>query len=335
MDGTGNVWIADGGNNRIVQVNQSQAAALAFASTAVGSTSSDSPQTVAVQNIGNAPLVFSALAATTNFNLNGSNTTCDGTTSLNAGTSCDLGVEFLPTVVGTPLSGTINLTDNSLNAVAPNNVQTISLSGTGTGTAPPPPTPSVAVSFSAATVTVSAPGASGTDTITLTPSGGYAGTVTLACSGLPSEATCSFNPMSVTFTAASSAAQTVALTVTTTAATAVLRPYAPFDSQSKGSLPMLATAFWLPGLLAAGAGLRKRKSGKSGVTSQARHMLILLILLAGVGMMTACGGNGGSTGGGGGTTPNAGTPKGTTPVTVTVTGTGSLSTSATFTLAVQ
>lgn len=39
-------------------------------------------------------------------------------------------MEFLPTVGGS-LAGTVNLTDNSLNAVAPNNVQQISLSGTG------------------------------------------------------------------------------------------------------------------------------------------------------------------------------------------------------------
>ena len=321
VDGAGDLYTADYTNSRIVELNQSQTATLNFGSLAVGDTSPQ--QTVAVQNIGNTPLAFTALAATTNFNLGGNTTTCTSTTSLTAGTTCDLGVEFAPTAAGS-LTGTVNITDNSLNAVAPNNVQTISVSGTAAG---------VAISFSPATVNVSTPGASGTDTITLTPSGGYAGTITLACSGLPSEAACTFNPTSVTFTAGSSAAQTVALTVTTTAATAALRPYTPFGSQSNGNLPMLATAFWFPGLLA--AGLRKRKSGKSGVTSHARHRLVLLVLLAGVGMMTACGGSGGSTGGSGGTTPNAGTPKGNATVTVTIAGTGSLSTSATFTLAVQ
>ena len=134
VDGAGDVYIADTENNRVVEINQSQQT-LSFASTNVGSTSSDSPQNVTVQNIGNQPLTFTALSTattgqtTSSFNLNGSGTTCTDSTSLNAGESCELGVEFLPTVGGS-LAGTVNLTDNSLNAVAPNNVQQISLSGT-------------------------------------------------------------------------------------------------------------------------------------------------------------------------------------------------------------
>jgi hypothetical protein len=41
-------------------------------------------------------------------------------------------VEFAPIASG-PLSGTVNLADNSLNAPAPNNVQQVSLTGTGVG----------------------------------------------------------------------------------------------------------------------------------------------------------------------------------------------------------
>ena len=326
LNAAGDVFVTDNGKQTVDEIALSTPPVITFASTAVGNTSSDSPQTVMVQNIGNAPLVFSALAATTNFNLNGTNTTCSATTSLNIGAACDLGVEFLPTAVGA-LTGTVNITDNSLNAAAA--MQTISLSGTGTTPPPPPPAPSVAISFSAATVTVSAPGQSATDTITLTPSGGYAGTVTLACSGLPSEAACAFSPASVTFSASSSAEQTVTLTVTTTAAVAALRPYAPLNNHSN-PMPMLAGAFWLPGLLAAGAGLRKKRT--SANASRLLHLLVLLVLLAGAGMMTACGGSSSVH-----PTPatNPGTPTGSSKVTVTITGTGSLSQSATFTLAVQ
>jgi len=280
VDAAGNVYIDDVGLNAVYKIRQSQALPINFPTTTVGQSSL--PAAPSLQNIGNQPLTLDSFTGVTTGQANSSFAassyfiTCDASSPLAPGAYCTLGIEFTPTVVGS-LTGFMNITDNSMNAVAPNNVQQIPLSGTGTtATSPPPSTPSVAISFSAATVNVSAPGASGTDTITLTPSGGYAGTITLACSGLPSEATCTFNPTSVTFTSGSSAAQTIALTVATTAATAALRPYTPFDSQSKSSLPMLATAFWLPGLLA--AGLRKRKAGAA---SHARHLLVLLILLAG------------------------------------------------------
>jgi len=119
-------------------VNQSQQS-LSFASTNIGTTSSDSPQDVAVQNIGNQPLDFTALnttttgQTTTSFNLNGAGTTCVSSTTLAPGADCGLGVEFAP-LVGGSLTGTVNITDNSLNAAAPNYAtQQVNLSGTGVG----------------------------------------------------------------------------------------------------------------------------------------------------------------------------------------------------------
>ena len=195
VDGAGNLYIADYGNNRVVKVVQAQAAPLSFASTKVGSTSSDSPQNVMVENIGNQTLNMTALTAattgqtTSSFNLNGSGTTCTDTTTLAPGTTCGLGVEFQPLVAGT-LTGTVNLTDNSLNAVAPNNVQQINLSGTGIAL----PTPTVTVTPSASsvttaqalTVTVAVSGGTGnpapTGTVTLT-GGGYTFAATPLTSG--------------------------------------------------------------------------------------------------------------------------------------------------------
>ena len=60
VDSSGNIYIPDWTNNRLVFVNVSGAALSAFATTNAGSTSTDSPKTATVTNLGNQPLVFSA-----------------------------------------------------------------------------------------------------------------------------------------------------------------------------------------------------------------------------------------------------------------------------------
>lgn len=64
-------------------------------------------------------------------------------------------------------------------------------------------------------------GSSGTITITGTPVGGYTGTVTFACGKLPSSASCTFAPSSLTFSGNNAVASTT-LTFPTTATTALL-----------------------------------------------------------------------------------------------------------------
>ena len=195
VDGAGTLYIADYGNNRIVTVAQGQAIPLSFASTNVGATSSDSPQAIALQNIGNQTLNLTALSSVTtgqtanSFNLNASGTTCTSTTALAAGQTCSVSVDFQPVTAGT-LTGNVDLADNSLNAVSPNNVQQISLSGTGIAL----PTPTVTVTPSAASVTtaqslsvaVAVAGGSGnpapTGTVILT-GGGYTSGATALSSG--------------------------------------------------------------------------------------------------------------------------------------------------------
>src|SRR5258705_12654684 len=58
VDSSGNIFVADTFNNAVVKMEFSDPPRLSFASTAVGSTSSDSPQTVMLKNIGNAALTF-------------------------------------------------------------------------------------------------------------------------------------------------------------------------------------------------------------------------------------------------------------------------------------
>lgn len=133
VDTAGNVYIPDWTNNRIVFVNVS-GAALTFTSTNKGSTSVDSPKAATVTNLGNQPLVFSANPAyTASFSNNTSDTNlCTSTTSLAAGTACDVGLKFTPQTAGS-LSANVTVTDNNLNVGS--SMQQVAVSGTGLSSA--------------------------------------------------------------------------------------------------------------------------------------------------------------------------------------------------------
>jgi len=150
LDGNGNVYVADEGNNGVKEINRANAPSLSFAATALGSTSSDSPQTVTVQNIGNAPLAFAVPSGGNNpgislgeFTLNSSEeSACPQVTAsstagtLASGASCLLSISFKPTTTGS-FDAALTLTDNNLNAPSPNYaVQGIRLIGTTPGSLP-------------------------------------------------------------------------------------------------------------------------------------------------------------------------------------------------------
>ncbi len=129
-DASGNLYISDWTNNRIVFVNVS-GATLSFASTKQGFTSSDSPKTATVTNLGNQALVFSADPAfTADFSSPPSGVNqCLTSTSLTPGTLCNVSLQFTPQSVGS-LSAGITVTDNTLNVA--DSTQQISASGTST-----------------------------------------------------------------------------------------------------------------------------------------------------------------------------------------------------------
>ncbi|MFP5235377.1 MAG: Ig-like domain repeat protein [Acidobacteriota bacterium] len=108
-----------------------------FATTNVGKTSSDSPQSVTLYNMGNADLTLAAPASgsnpavTSSFAVDSASTCPQASAggkagTLAAGSSCMLGVDFIPVTSGS-ITGTVTLTDNSLNTVG--TTQTISVSG--------------------------------------------------------------------------------------------------------------------------------------------------------------------------------------------------------------
>lgn len=109
LDPQDDIFFSDS-NNNVVRGVSSLAAPVNLGSVAVGSASN--PQDVTVTNNGNLPLTLTSLSVTANFNLDGPDTTCTGSSTLNPGNSCVLGIVFAP-VTGGSLTGAINLVDNA------------------------------------------------------------------------------------------------------------------------------------------------------------------------------------------------------------------------------
>jgi hypothetical protein len=125
VDAADNVYWTDGSN--AYEFNRTQAAALAFGSTNVGSTSA--PQTLTVTSAGNQPLAVSTLAISANFaQVPSGGTDCASSTQLPASGQCLIAIALAPTIGG-PQIGTLAVSDNALNN--PASTQTVQLSGSG------------------------------------------------------------------------------------------------------------------------------------------------------------------------------------------------------------
>jgi sugar lactone lactonase YvrE len=129
LDGSGNVYVADSGNNAVKELNRAAPPSLSFTPTTVGSTSSDSPQTAQVANIGNQSLIFTALSYAADFTeASGDASACTSSTSLASGQQCDLPIQFAPLTSGS-LIESVSITTNALNVSGTK--QSIAVGGTG------------------------------------------------------------------------------------------------------------------------------------------------------------------------------------------------------------
>ena len=170
--------------------------------------------------------------------------------------------------------------------------------------------PSFSLAASPTSLTIVA-GQSGTSTITLTPAGGFSGTVNLSCSGLPQYSTCAFSPATLS-PAGSNTALTTTLTMTTNVTTTSLLGDGFQRIPSAGS-KMICAAAGLTSLVLC-FGFRRRIFAASRFCS----VLVLAIglILACMGFISGCGGGSGNTGGS--STPTGPvTPAGNSTVTVT------------------
>jgi hypothetical protein len=140
----------------------------------------------------------------------------------------------------------------------------------------------LALSKPSLTVTSGVP-TSNSVVLTLTPVGGYSGTLQMACISPPAGTTCTFQPPSATVNSATGPVQaTMIVNTSGTTTTAGLRSLEPSKPGKAPALP--ASIYWIPGLLAAALiGRGRKRLPPSGY-------LFLLLLLAGVfGTLTGCG----------------------------------------------
>jgi hypothetical protein len=240
------------------------------------------PRTITLTNAGNGVLTPLKFARTGDF---AQTNTCGD--SVAAGASCTISVTFSPIDAGSR-SGTLTLTDN-----ASTSPQTLELSGTGMD---------FAMTSSTTSQTVSA-GQAANYSLTLAPQGGFNQIVNLACTGAPSESTCTLTLSAVELSGTASA--TVAVAVSTTAPS--LAPpqgrFLPPGMTGLGRVFWLYALLWLASVLVLAAARKRRAAWLLGTG-------LLIVML-----WCACGG-------GGTTTPpphNPGTPAGTYTVDVTAT----------------
>ena len=266
---------------------------LTFPSTTINT--SATPLPITLSNPGNTPLIITSISVTgTNASSFGQTNNCPA--SLGAAATCTITVTFTPTSAAT-FNAAISVADN-----AAGSPQTAAL--TGAGTAPVVPTYTVASPTGAQTVL---PGAAATYTINITPvNGSFTGLVTLGASGLPTGATATFAPPTVT---PGSTGATSLLTIQTAAIKAAAATGSPWPL----ALPALSLIglFFVPG---------KRYR---------RWITLGLLLVCSLGAIAAMSGCGGGFGLGNLTPPPA-------SYTITVTGTsGANSQTTTVQLTVQ
>ena len=218
VDANGNVFVADAGNGSVKEIPLATPPTIAFPTvTQEGTTDSvDGPLSATVANNGNTTLTFNLTggdnpSVPTNFAWDDSST-CDQTNgssstafTLDEGASCTVAVNFAPTTAGSPLTGNVTLTDNSLNAIAV--TQQIPLSGTAVNITMTPaantalPPGSVGTAYSGTTFAASGGSGSYTYSATGLPAGLILDSSSGALSGTP---TAVANSASVTVTATDS-----------------------------------------------------------------------------------------------------------------------------------
>jgi uncharacterized repeat protein (TIGR03803 family) len=152
-------------------------------------------------------------------------------------------------------------------------------------------TPGITASVNSTSLSIQ-PGSSGQLIITITPVGGYTGTIDFSCGTLPAHVSCTFAPPTLALNGAGPFTDTLTVS-TNAAATAELRiPGGRLDSQRIDSM-LAAALLWLPGSMAAIFGFKRRKRKHSTLRSvlpRPALWIIAILLWIGAGALSSCGG---------------------------------------------
>ena len=180
-------------------------------------------------------------------------------------------------------------------------------------------TPTITASVNPGSLTVQ-PGSSGQLVLTITPTGGYTGTINFSCGTLPAHVSCVFVPASLTI-AAGSGPVTDTLTVSTGGQTGMM--FGPRNAQT-GSSAVLALTLCLPGSLATLFGLVGRKRRRQARRPRNLSLWIMAVLcLTGAAILTGCG------------TSISDAAAGTYTIPITISGGGGVSQTVSATVIVQ
>ncbi len=163
-----------------------------FGAVTQGAASAQQPLTLS--NSGNASLAISSIAATGDF---AETNNCGTVLAISA--SCQIQVVFTPTATGVR-SGTLTLVDN-----APGAPQSITLQGAGVASV------SVAPTAGGSTTATVPSGGTANYNLSLAAAPGFAGEVTVSCSGAPQNATCTVTPAAFNLSTGGSAKFSVAV----------------------------------------------------------------------------------------------------------------------------
>jgi len=269
---------------------------LNFASQLVGTTSA--AKAVMLSNVGTGSLKVTSISITgANAGDFSFDSLCGSTPTVAINASCQINVTFTPSGGGEQ-EATLAISSNGLGSPT-----SVALIGTAMDFSLTATDPTVSVS----------PGGTATYTLNIAPVGGFNQPLTLACSGAPTQSTCSVSPNSITLNGSS--ASTAAVTVTTMGSEiGMTQPFGNPPTSSifaswlalSGTLGLVMIVGWLP--------------SRSKVRRRLAPYGLAMILLLSIGVtMPSCGGGSNSNSGGG-------TPAGSYTLTVTGTFTGSSAT---------
>lgn len=275
-----------------------------FGNIAVGSTKWSGG--IQYTNTGNVPVTISSVTLTGPNSGDFVLSLAGLVTELKPGDIGFVGATFEPTVVGNR-SGTIMITDTSSTAQNNDPGSPHALALTGVGVAAPDFT--IAASPNTATVTA---GQTKSYAVTLTPIGGFAGTVSLACTGAPSLATCAV-PMPLALDGVNPITTTVTLTTTARSIVAPPRSFPRFWPRGFAARWLFIWLFIVLCLMMAMLGTKAARPANQRLAAMCFAAVLLFAFLC----VTGCNN---SIGGGNGGSP--GTPSGSYTLTIAAASSG-------------